>query len=512
MESGGAMPSISLVQCCDCACNCSMMKSGTWIRTVKRKLDEFEESNVFSIPDFPFPQIARVEIENECEALRDIVSSQQETIQELSLELEEERNASSSAANETMAMILRLQREKAEIQLETRQFKRFAEEKMAHDQEELSAMDELLYKREQSIQSLYCEIQSYKHRMMSYGLTESEADGGRGGMIRNDSLIEFGSQFDLPIQDYPPLKCNFNENHVGLEVNNDIDDVEKYAFGESPTSLDHLKDIEFRIDQLERSPKKIHTDGDFSGNNNVYEKVIVGQFPSLHGHLRRSSTDKSISLSATSKETGLQFVTEPLTQSDMHNKKSVTEEEPIMEKVEYKTNGADDMNDRVYTIDSVHQGGTGDCSPKLKSHVGVFPGDMITPKESLNETDLGDPEIKKLYLRLQALEADRESMRNTIISMRTDKVQLVLLKEIAQHLCNEMSPVRRVPVKKPLPFGTISIVPLIKWVVSFVLWRRKKTQSSKYNFGSANSGSGLLMLLDKAPKTRQWRSISSIQV
>ncbi|KAF5176068.1 hypothetical protein FRX31_034344 [Thalictrum thalictroides] len=35
-----------------------------------------------------------------------------------------------------MSMILRLQRQKAEIQMETRQFKQFAEEKMAHDQQD----------------------------------------------------------------------------------------------------------------------------------------------------------------------------------------------------------------------------------------------------------------------------------------------------------------------------------------------------------------------------------------
>lgn len=40
-------------------------------------------------------------------------------------------------------MILRLQREKVEIQMEARQFKRFVEEKMAHDQQEfLLAVDD----------------------------------------------------------------------------------------------------------------------------------------------------------------------------------------------------------------------------------------------------------------------------------------------------------------------------------------------------------------------------------
>ncbi|KAI3519989.1 hypothetical protein L1887_09210 [Cichorium endivia] len=53
-------------------------------------------------------------------------------IQDLISDLEEERYASASAANEAMSIILKLQREKAEVQMEARQFKRFSG-KMAHD-------------------------------------------------------------------------------------------------------------------------------------------------------------------------------------------------------------------------------------------------------------------------------------------------------------------------------------------------------------------------------------------
>ncbi|KAL0333545.1 UNVERIFIED_CONTAM: Myosin-binding protein 7 [Sesamum angustifolium] len=42
------------------------------------------------------------------------------------------------------------------------------------------ALEDLLYKREQTIESLTCEVQAYKHRMMSYGLTEAEAEGVDG--------------------------------------------------------------------------------------------------------------------------------------------------------------------------------------------------------------------------------------------------------------------------------------------------------------------------------------------
>ncbi|GFZ09273.1 myosin-binding protein [Actinidia rufa] len=382
--------SACLVTCCDCGCVCSSMNrsySGTWLRTVKRKLDEVEECNRFVIPGLNLPQVARVEAENERDALREM-------------------------------------REKAEIQMEARQFKRFAEEKMAHDQRELLAMEDLLYKREEAIQSLYCEVQAYKHRMLCYGITESEVDGDRGTMTRNNSAIRnLDAQCELTTYDYPPLKCNMNETPVYSEFDNDVVDVEKYAFGETPRSWDHLKDLE------------------------------------------RLSTDSSNSFFAMGKEIATDLATEsPRFGSLKKREYSQPEDYSNLRKVDNTSEGGDDMSDRVYTIDSIHQG-MPDNGLSEKPSIGVCEDYLTTPRESLNLADLGDPEIKKLYTRLQALEADRESMRQAIISMRTDKAQLVLLKEIAQHLCKDMSPARKMPVKKPSIIGTFSFMSVFKVLV-----------------------------------------------
>lgn len=515
MDFEGVTPSMSLVKCCDCGCSCSSINrsySGTWLRSVKRKFNEFEGGNTFVIPGFNLPQIARVEIENEADALREMVSSQQLSIQDLSIELEEERNASSSAANEAMSMILRLQREKAEIQMEARQFKRFAEEKMAHDQQELSAMEELLYKREQAIESLYCEVQAYKHRMMSYGLTESEADGERGSMTRNNSVAgNLDAQCDFPAYNYPPLKCNLNEN-LHSEVDNDVVDVEKYAFGETPRSQDHLKDLEYRINQLERTPRQILPDGEFPSAKNVFEKVIVGQSPRRPRHFRRTSTDSSNSFYAMGKEMCPDTTDSPrFGTSFKKTEYSKTEDYSNLRKVDNASEVGDDMSDRVYTIDSVHQEMTYNRLTESKPTIGACDDYLTTPRESLYQADAGDPEIKKLYTRLHALEADRESMRQALISMRTDKAQLVLLKEIAQQLCKDMSPARSMPVKKPSLIKSFSFMTVFKWVVSFVFWR-KKARHSKYMFGMSANNVGLLMLLDKGPRVGQWRCLSSTQV
>ncbi|XP_060216509.1 myosin-binding protein 7-like [Lycium barbarum] len=481
MDSKNTTPSTSMVKCCDCECNCSSF-SGTWIRTVKRKLDEYDETEKkFVIPGLILPQqTARIDMENECIALREMVCSQQETIQELSAELEEERNAASSAANEAMSMILRLQREKAESQMEFRQFKMFTEEKMAHDQQEMMALEDLLYKREQVIQSLSCEVQMYKHRMLSYGLLESEVedDGEKekgGRFSRNNSVGQSfdDGRFEIPLYDYPPLKCTINEN----QVYNEVVDVEKYAFGEEQRSCDQLQDLEKRINQLETSPRS-QTDGEVL-NNNVLEKAIV----------------------VTNKEMSSDFISSSpkFGGSVRKAENSQTGEYPNLRKKDESSEVGDEMSDRVYTIDSIHQGNS---ETKASVH---------TPKDSLNHADFGDPEVTKLYLRLQALEADRESMRQAIISMRTDKAQLILLKEIAQQLCKEVSPARTTPVRKTSLFTSFSFMSIFKWIISFVLWRRK-ARRPKYLFGLTANRAGLLMLLDKGPRVGQWRCLSSTQV
>ncbi|KAL1196921.1 Myosin-binding protein 7 [Cardamine amara subsp. amara] len=526
MDLGIVSSPRDVVRCCDCGCDCSLNNPsfGSWIRSVKRKHDEFENDKPFYIPELELElssSNAKVQIENECELLRETVSSQQQSIQDLYEELDEERNAASTAANEAMSMILRLQREKAELQMELRQFKRFADEKMEHDQQELLALEDLIYKREQTIQALTFEAQAYKHRMMSYGLTEDEAefDGEKNMLSRNPSMVENDSQYDLPTYDYPPIKCNVNENPGPLEADIDVDDVEKYPLADSPHGRENLKTLERRISQMERNPSFTQSNGgDVSGGRNYMEKMVVGQSPRRQRHFRTVSTGSSSSLLGPTRELRPDFYLD----SPRSNSGSVKkmEDVSVAEGNAFgKGKGGDssetvdnDMNDRVYTIDSVHHHSvshSGAAEQKFKDD--ASDSYVMSPREKMNQPDLGDPDIVKLYMRLQALEADRESMRQAIMSMRTEKAQMVLLKEIAQHLSKDVVPERRLPLRKASIVGAFSFIYVFKWITSFVFWR-KKARRSKYMNGIQGNNMGLQMLLEKTPRIRQWRCLSSTQV
>ncbi|KAL9271308.1 Myosin-binding protein 7-like protein [Drosera capensis] len=459
MDLDISVRSRSYVRCCDCECDCSS-SGGTWIRSVKRKHDEFAERGQFCIPGLDYLRVARVEIENECLALREMVSRQQETIQELYMELDEERNAASSAASEAMSMILKLQGEKAEIQMEARQFKRFAEEKMSHDAQEIAVLEDVLYKRAQAIESLTCEVQAYKHRMMSYGFTEAEAEGVNGGYSRNQSFSNDIGQVESPSCAYPPLRCSLNDIQGQLEFDDDAFDDQRYPFGETPRSREHLKRLECRIYQLERTSSRNQLNREFSGTSNTMEKVIVGYSPKYPRHLRRFSMDSSNSYMAFDREFGLDHNPSSPGMGASFKKMDCVAEE--LRKTEDASEFENDMSDRVCAVDSVHHGPPYKNVFDAKVPTGICEDYMTTPWDSFNPAELGDADIKKLFLRIQDLEADRESLKQTIGSMQTDKAQLVLLREIAQQLCKDMSAEKRKPLRKPSIVATVSCITVFK--------------------------------------------------
>ncbi|KAK7846597.1 myosin-binding protein 2 [Quercus suber] len=91
----------------------------------------------------------------------------------LYLELEKERSAAATAADETMAMILRLQEEKALIGMEAKQYQRLIEEKSAYDAEEMNILKEILLRREREKHFLEKEVEAC--RQMIFGNDQLDA-------------------------------------------------------------------------------------------------------------------------------------------------------------------------------------------------------------------------------------------------------------------------------------------------------------------------------------------------
>lgn len=94
---------------------------------------------------------------------------QGQLLQKLYAELDEEREASATAAMEAMDMILRLQGEKAMVEMEASQFKRMTEEMIEHAEATFEAYEEIMYDKEMETASLKFQLQAYRNKLVSLG-------------------------------------------------------------------------------------------------------------------------------------------------------------------------------------------------------------------------------------------------------------------------------------------------------------------------------------------------------
>lgn len=111
--------------------------------------------------------------DHEIAALREALRDEKEALRCLQVELEEERNASTTAANEAMAMIARLQEEKAAVLMEARQFKRMAEERETHNQEAIALLKEMLLEREEETAFLENELAACRQMFLNIEAEQS---------------------------------------------------------------------------------------------------------------------------------------------------------------------------------------------------------------------------------------------------------------------------------------------------------------------------------------------------
>lgn len=107
--------------------------------------------------------------DREGESLADRLKRQieydKERIDSLYKELDEERSASAIAANEAMAMITRLQEEKAALNLEALHYLRMMEEQAEYDVEALEKANDLLSEKEKEIQDLEAVLERSKSKV-----------------------------------------------------------------------------------------------------------------------------------------------------------------------------------------------------------------------------------------------------------------------------------------------------------------------------------------------------------
>lgn len=106
--------------------------------------------------------VSEIEGESIVDRLKRQIEHDKRYINSLYKELEEERSASAIATNQAMAMITRLQEEKASLHMEALQYLRMMEEQAEYDMEALERASDQLAEREKELQDLEEELLLYR--------------------------------------------------------------------------------------------------------------------------------------------------------------------------------------------------------------------------------------------------------------------------------------------------------------------------------------------------------------
>ncbi|KAM1031755.1 uncharacterized protein LOC126620744 [Malus sylvestris] len=174
----------------------------------------------------------------------------------LYLELEKERAAAASAADEAMSMIARLQKDKASIEMEVRQYQRMMEEKFVYDEEEMGVLKEILLRREMENHFLEREVESY--RQMSF-LGNEWSDADLSAMLcesgkRPSPSVKSNTDALLTLQQTADSKSNCMEfgNIANSTSQYDASFVEKQIHPNEQDSLEKCV--------LSEREEKVHTD------------------------------------------------------------------------------------------------------------------------------------------------------------------------------------------------------------------------------------------------------------
>ncbi|MCO5564956.1 hypothetical protein L7F22_018626 [Adiantum nelumboides] len=107
------------------------------------------------------------EQEEGLDGLKLSLQAQMSLLAALEAELENERNAAAVATNEAMAMISRLQEEKAAMQMEVAHLQRMSGERADYDEQAMAILKEILVRRETENMVLEKEVELYREKLLA---------------------------------------------------------------------------------------------------------------------------------------------------------------------------------------------------------------------------------------------------------------------------------------------------------------------------------------------------------
>ncbi|XP_058105569.1 myosin-binding protein 1-like [Magnolia sinica] len=337
--------------------------------------------------------VSEAEGESAIDQLKRRIELDRKSMRALYKELEEERSAAAIAANQAMAMINRLQEEKAAMQMEALHYQRMMEEQAEYDQEALQKSNDLLSEKEKEIQDLEAELENYRKGLLD------ELMGEKIWGPRNSLNGEAGADSHSSCSD-----VNCHENNTDLHSNPGKTDMVHGRYNGNKVAV--LKDSFFDFEDeklyilkcLKRLQKKLHAISD-----NWVHVDVSGVDGSREGFPDKKFEDI----------TQHGFNEEHLFVGDAVENGGCCREEGL------QGNDTESLDP-----DEVTQGNNQIDHDGLQSNMSYAKTDLVA---IVNE-------VSHLNERLRILEADRNFLVHSINSLRNGNEGVQFIQEIAGHL------------------------------------------------------------------------------
>ncbi|GMP60958.1 hypothetical protein CsSME_00023617 [Camellia sinensis var. sinensis] len=315
--------------------------------------------------------ISEIEGESEIDRLKRQVEHDKKLLSALYKELEEERNASAISANQAMAMITRLQEEKAALNMEALQCVRMMEEQAEYDEEALQKANDFLAEREKEIQDLEAELELYRNKVGNTSILENELDSTcdlKPGEVRAEhSDTSYFKNSANEQTNNKPLVCNkvdgtgvlFGEKHTNNACNSllEFDDERLYI-------LHCLKKLE----------KKLHL---FS-NDGIYLDKANGEYSGTKGD--RVSDLKELNCKGCTQENSEKQ------ENDLSMQKHISVSVPSFQNPEFVSKVSSEFDSDVVAL--------GDAVSNLISRLEALEADHNSFDHFSKSLRMGDDEIK----------------------------------------------------------------------------------------------------------------------
>ncbi|KAF4348848.1 hypothetical protein F8388_026198 [Cannabis sativa] len=317
--------------------------------------------------------VSEIEGESVAERLKRQVEHDKKLMTALYKELEEERSASAIATNQAMAMITRLQEEKAALHMEALQYLRMMEEQAEYDDDELQKSNDLLAEKEKEIQDLEAELELYRKKFPSERVIGSPSESSCD--VITDIAID-NSKYSC-IGDKPCISDKVEDSGISFE---------NADGGNLNSSLLEFEDEKLYIlDCLKKLEKTLHLLP--NGEDDISEELSCKDQENSTAETNTLSTQHNESVSG----------------QDLHTEGNSSSLE------KHETHGIE-TDEVCYSRES--------------------PTEL---SRATDPTSLGTI-VSDLNKRLEALETDRKFLEHTVNSLRNGDKGVQFIHEIASHL------------------------------------------------------------------------------